>query len=67
MRYDKPRLVWTRLMINHMTGEPILTARTADQYLARYWTAVRSGKIGSGNAIYINPDRTEPLSGAWHA
>jgi hypothetical protein len=29
------------------TGEPILPARTADQYLARYWSAVRAGKIGS--------------------
>jgi hypothetical protein len=35
-----------------MTGEPILPARTANQYLARYWFtvrycfAVRAGKIG---------------------
>jgi hypothetical protein len=34
-------------MINLMTGEPILPARTANQYLARYWFAVRAGKIGS--------------------
>jgi hypothetical protein len=27
-------------MINRMTGEPILPARTADQYLARYWFAL---------------------------
>jgi hypothetical protein len=33
-------------MINRMTGEPILPARTANQYLA-YWFAVRAGKIGS--------------------
>jgi hypothetical protein len=30
-----------------LTGEPILPSRTADQYLARYWSAVRDGKIGS--------------------
>jgi hypothetical protein len=30
-----------------MTGEPILPARTANQYLARFWFAVRAGKIGS--------------------
>jgi hypothetical protein len=34
-------------MINRLTGEPILPARTANQYLARYWFAVRAGKIGS--------------------
>jgi hypothetical protein len=30
-----------------LTGEPILPSRTANQYLARYWFAVRDGKIGS--------------------
>jgi sugar lactone lactonase YvrE len=30
-----------------MTGEPILLAQTANQYLARYWFAVRAGEIGS--------------------
>ena len=30
-----------------LTGEPILPVRTANQYLARYWFAVCSGKIGS--------------------
>jgi hypothetical protein len=30
-----------------LTGEPILPARPANQYLARYWFAVRAGKIGS--------------------
>jgi hypothetical protein len=30
-----------------LTGEPILPSQTADQYLARYWFAVRDGKIGS--------------------
>jgi hypothetical protein len=34
-------------MINLLTGEPILPARTANHYLARYWSAVRAGKIGS--------------------
>jgi hypothetical protein len=29
------------------TGEPILPSQTANQYLARYWFAVRDGKIGS--------------------
>jgi hypothetical protein len=42
----------TRFMINRMTGEPILPARTANQILVRgqrtrYWFAVRAGKIGS--------------------
>jgi hypothetical protein len=58
-------------MINRMTGEPILPARTANQYLARYWFAVaqvklvhrarywfavRAGKIGSPVMRFI----TEP-------
>jgi len=30
-----------------LTGEPILPSRIANQYLARYWFAVRDGKIGS--------------------
>ncbi len=30
-----------------LTGEPILPSRTANQYLARHWFAVRDGKIGS--------------------
>jgi hypothetical protein len=34
-------------MMNRMTGEPILPARTANQYLARFWSAVSAGKIGS--------------------
>jgi hypothetical protein len=43
-------------VINRMTGEPILLARTADQYLARYWSAVRAGKIGSPVMRFIiNP------------
>jgi hypothetical protein len=41
-------------MINRMTGEPILPARTADQHLARYWSAVRAGKIGSPVMRFIN-------------
>ena len=38
-------------VINHLTGEPIFPAQTAHQYLARYWFAVRAGKIG-WQAIY---------------
>jgi hypothetical protein len=34
-------------MINLLTGEPILPAQTANQYLARCWFAVCAGKIGS--------------------
>jgi hypothetical protein len=30
-----------------MTGEPILSALTADQHLARYWSVVSADKIGS--------------------
>jgi hypothetical protein len=49
-------------MINRLTGEPILPARTANQYLARYWFylarywfAVRAGKIGSPVRRFIIP------------
>jgi hypothetical protein len=47
------RLTWMLLIMFYdtfdksLTGEPILPSRTADQYLARYWSAVRDGKIGS--------------------
>jgi hypothetical protein len=34
-------------MINLLTGEPILPAQTANQYLARYRFAGFAGKIGS--------------------
>jgi hypothetical protein len=34
-------------MKDRLTGEPILPARTANQYLARYWFAVRAGKFSS--------------------
>jgi hypothetical protein len=36
-----------RELINRLTGEPNSPARTANQYLARYWFAVRADKIGS--------------------
>jgi hypothetical protein len=58
-----------KIMINRMTGEPILPARTADQYLAtilpariadqylaRYWSAIRAGKIGSPVMRFIRQD-----------
>jgi hypothetical protein len=45
-------------MINRTIGEPILPARTADQYLARYWSAVRAGKIGSPVMRFIKLDGT---------
>ena len=36
-----------------LTREPILPARTANQYRARYWSAVRAGKIGSPARRFI--------------
>jgi hypothetical protein len=49
-------------VINLLTGEPILPARTANQHLARYWFAVRAGKIGSSVRRFINrvPPGIEP-------
>jgi hypothetical protein len=37
----------SRTANQYLAGEPILPSRTANQYLARYWFAVRDGKIGS--------------------
>ena len=34
-------------MMHFLTGELFLPSRTANQYLARFWFAVRDGKIGS--------------------
>jgi hypothetical protein len=34
-------------VLQSLTCEPILPSRTSNQYLARYWFAVRDGKIGS--------------------
>jgi hypothetical protein len=45
-----------------MTGEPILPARTANQYLAIYWFAVRAGKIGSPVRRFII-NRVPPAGG----
>jgi hypothetical protein len=45
-----------------MTGEPILPARTADKYLARYWSAVGAGKIGSPVKRFII-NRVPPAGG----
>jgi hypothetical protein len=42
---------------NRLTGEPILPARTANQHLARYWFAVRAGKIGSPVRRFIRRRR----------
>jgi hypothetical protein len=55
-------------MINLLTGEPLLPAQTANQYLATYWSAVRAGKIGSPVMRFIInriPRGIEPQSGAW--
>jgi hypothetical protein len=53
-------------MINHMTREPILPARTADQYLARYWSAVCAGKIGSPVRRFISSVVAPPLHDPSH-
>ncbi len=54
-------------LINRKTGEPILPALTANQYLARYWFAVRAGKMGSPVWRFIinrvPPARGETISG----
>ena len=44
------------------TGEPNLPSRTANQYLARYWFAVRDGKIGSPVRDLSGPVREPSLS-----
>ena len=41
------------LVMNFLTGELFLPSRTANQYLARYWFAVRDGKNSSQVKIFI--------------
>jgi hypothetical protein len=52
-------------MINRMTGEPILPARTADQYVARSWFAVCAGKIGSPVRRFIIVSHAYCLRAGW--
>jgi hypothetical protein len=60
---DLPTLLYDgRAVINLLTGEPILPAQTANQYLARYWFAVCAGKIGSPVRRFIT-NRVPPAGG----
>ena len=49
----------TRFMMNFLTGELFLPSRTANQYLARYWFAVRDGKNSSPVKKFISSKRID--------
>ena len=46
-------------LMNFLTGELFLPSRTANQYLARYWFAVRDGKNSSPVKKFIIGCRPE--------
>jgi hypothetical protein len=48
--------------MNFLTGELFLPSRTANQYLARYWFAVRDGKNSSPVKKFII-NRVPPAGG----
>jgi hypothetical protein len=56
------QLMKAKTVINLLNGEPILSAQTASQYLARYWFAVCVCKIGSPVRRFII-NRVPPAGG----